>query len=210
MYRIKLLGDGCMMQICIPDDHGKHHVVPHNTMDSYRWAWNRAEWMPQDWHRVLFMDKAIPHVQQGGGGVIFWDDIIWGHCTSLMDIKGNLTALWCRNDILQAIMGLYHQHLVTISSWWMITRMFIMLFSWTRSFNVLGSPEWSGLSVSRTWTQSNMCGIDWNELYFDIYNEQVLCATYAESPLKSGIIWTRAGLIILSMVCHDGFKTASE
>ena len=33
MYRTKLSGDDCMMRICIPDDHGEHQVVHHNTMD---------------------------------------------------------------------------------------------------------------------------------------------------------------------------------
>ena len=36
MYRIKLLGDDCMMRICIPDGHGEHHVVHYNTMDSFK------------------------------------------------------------------------------------------------------------------------------------------------------------------------------
>ena len=33
-YRDKLLGEDCLMQICIPNDHGEHHVVHHTTMDS--------------------------------------------------------------------------------------------------------------------------------------------------------------------------------
>ena len=76
----------------------------------YRWAINHTEWMPQDWCRVLFMDETqiclypvdqrqrvwsqlgnieclqhcVPHMEQGGGGVMFCGLALHGHTIHLL------------------------------------------------------------------------------------------------------------------------------
>ena len=116
--------------LCRLEGHLWRCTPQHNGF-RYRWARNHAEWTPQDWRRVLLTvetgslcilmtgdkpvisnasNSCVPHVQQGVGGVMSWDDIAWGHLIPLVVVEGNLTAPRYRDEILQLIVIPQRQH----------------------------------------------------------------------------------------------------
>ena len=111
-------------------------LTPRHHAAWYRWAQKHAEWTRQNWHQILFTDEfriclqpnnrprrvwrqsgqaerlrhTVQQVQQGGGSLTFWGDIMWGRRTPLVVMEGTETAIRYRNVILRPILQPYRQN----------------------------------------------------------------------------------------------------